>query len=118
MTETDLAPSDVTPAFAPRLRDHVTFVAVEDEAILHDGDQGTLHLLDPIAALVCRLFDGSATLAQLADDLAAAFEVPRDRIEGDVVAMTADLGAQCLVDGIAGAADGVTRVEQALVDGC
>lgn len=116
-----VAPDGVGPSFVPALTEGVTVVPVEQEAVAHDAATGILHLLDPIATIVVQLFDGNASIAELAADLAAAFEAPLERVTEDVVALVAELGGTGLVAGVAAtvvASDGRDRIERALVDGC
>ncbi|WP_251977666.1 pyrroloquinoline quinone biosynthesis peptide chaperone PqqD [Salinicola avicenniae] len=47
--------------------------------------------LDPIAREVLTRVDGERTIADIVDDLAAAFDAPRERILTDVRAMLLDL---------------------------
>lgn len=47
--------------------------------------------LDPIAQQVLTRVDGERDIAAIVDDLAAAFDAPRERILVDVRAMLADL---------------------------
>ncbi len=46
---------------------------------------------DPIALEIIKRCDGEATVAAIVDDLAAAFEAPREVIEKDVGALLQDL---------------------------
>ena len=113
-------PNELDASHPLRLADSVTRVPVEDEAVLYDDATNALHRLDPIGALVVRLFDGRATVAELVDDLAAAFEAPRERIHGDVAALVRTLADNGLLAGVPGTVehDPDRRIERALVDGC
>lgn len=122
MTAPDVIPPEAVGSdFVPALADDVTFVLVEDEAVVYAESSGTLHLLNPVAALVCQLFGGRATIAELTDDLTDAFQAPRREIESDVLALVADLGRRGLISGVERGrdlADSADRIERALVDGC
>ena len=50
-----------------------------------------LFVLDPIALEIVKRCDGEATVAQIVDDLAAAFAAPRETILNDVSALLQDL---------------------------
>ena len=100
-----LDPDTIDLDFAPKLRDHVATVSIESEAILYEEGEGKLHQLNPTAAAVCTLFDGEVTLATLVDDLVAVFEGDRETIEADVLAMTRELGAKGLLEGVRGDAE-------------
>lgn len=95
-----LVPQDITPHFAPMLREHVAVLAIDDEAIIYEEGRGSLHQLNPTAAVVCQLFDGQTTLETLIDDLAAAYEGERGDIASDVLAMTRELGRKGLLVGV------------------
>jgi len=41
---------------------------------------------DGIASVILKRCDGSATIAQMADELAATYNAPRDRILSDIIA--------------------------------
>ena len=54
--------------------------------------------LNPVSVEILRRCTGEATLAAIVDDLAAAFDAPRERIAADVEAMLASLVEKRLVD--------------------
>lgn len=120
MTSDPTPPDEVGTDHVPTFAAGVTLVPVEDEAVLYDETGGTLHLLDPIGALVCRLFDGDASVAVLTAELSEAFEVEPARIEADVLGLVRSLGGHGLLAGIAREHDleEPTRIERELVDGC
>src|SRR2546422_3041788 len=68
------------PALKPKARADLTFVQVEDEAILYDPESVRLHHLNPSAALIFQLCDGSGTVKELARDIAAELKLPHDEI--------------------------------------
>ncbi len=94
-----LDPDAIDLHFAPRLRDHVTLVPIEDEALLYE-EGGSLHQLNSTAAAVCTLFDGEVPLAHLVGDLAAVFDGDSATIAQEVLAMTRELGRKGLLEGI------------------
>ena len=62
------------------------------ETVLYDASGQRLLVLNEIGGALWELIDGERSTAQLADEVAAAFdEVPRDRIETDVNAFLAAL---------------------------
>jgi hypothetical protein len=103
MGEVDAAVIDAS--YAPRLRDEVAFIPVEDEALLYLEDIGLLHQLDRIGAVVCRYFDGATPIATAAHELADAFGADAAVIETDVVGFARQLGDLGLLDGIAAKPD-------------
>lgn len=54
--------------------------------------------LDAVAVEILKRCTGEASLSAIVDDLAAAFDAPRDRIATDVDALLAGLVAKRLVD--------------------
>jgi PqqD family protein of HPr-rel-A system len=72
------------PSSKPRVRQDLTIVELDGEAVIYDEVSGDLHHLNPTATLVLRFCDGSATGSQLAADIAEAFGMPQERVAGDV----------------------------------
>lgn len=72
----------------------------------HDGVRGEWLLLaperviklNPVAVEILKRCKGEATLAEIVDDLAAAFQAERARIDADVRAMLGDLAQKRLLD--------------------
>jgi hypothetical protein len=97
------------PAFVPRFRDEVAFVPVKDEGLLYVERTGSLHQLDAIGAVICRVFDGETSIEVAADHLAEAFGAPREQVAADVLAFASRLGGFGLLEGVEVPAD--TEVE-------
>ncbi len=70
--------------------------AVRDEWVLLAPER--LLKLNAVSVEILKRCTGAATLAAIVDDLATAFDAPRDRIAADVEAMLAGLVAKRLVD--------------------
>ncbi len=93
----EAAPS-LTPEARPRLPRGVRLV--------HNEAQGGWVLLAPervfkadaIAAEVVKRCNGEATLADIVDDLAKAFNAPRERVLTDVTALLQGLADKQLLD--------------------
>jgi PqqD family protein of HPr-rel-A system len=64
----------------PRVREELTVVELDGEAVVYDERTGDLHHLNPTATLVFGLCDGTATGRQLAQDIAAAYDQPVDEV--------------------------------------
>jgi hypothetical protein len=79
-----LDPESIDSAFAPRRNAAVQLVPVDGEGILVDGT-GALHVLNPTASLLWECFDGDVTIAELADEIAAALDVAPDAVLADAV---------------------------------
>src|SRR5579871_547000 len=73
----------------PARRADVTETDLDDELILYDPRSGATHALNLSAALVWELCDGSATLEEVAGELAAGFSIPIDRALADTAASVA-----------------------------
>lgn len=70
------------------------------ELVLYEDAHGTLHHLNPQAALVWRCLDGSGPLSELAADLADAYGVDRATVEGDVLGMVGHLARSGMLSGV------------------
>lgn len=56
-----------------------------------------LFVLDPIALDIVKRCDGQATVGRIAEDLAAAYEAPREVVLGDVTALLQDFAEKKVV---------------------
>lgn len=72
------------PRVKPRVRADLTVEELDGEAVIFDQETGALHHLNSTATVVFRLCDGTATMPQLAADLAEAFRVPVEDVEPQV----------------------------------
>ncbi len=70
-------------------------VVVNGELVIHDA--GQLHLLNPVAALVWQCCDGTASVAELAEEFSNTFGAPAAIVQGDVVEVVQDLAQRGLV---------------------
>jgi hypothetical protein len=77
----------VMAAIKPKIRDDLTMVELDGEAVIYDGANGQLHYLNPTATLVFGLCDGRSTIRQFSEDIAQAFGVDRREIERQVRAL-------------------------------
>jgi hypothetical protein len=101
VSERPRVPDAIDAGFSPRLREGVAFVPIGDRAVLYVEADGLLHRLDAIGATVCELLEGSASIAAIAGELAAAFDRDRSVVERDVVSFVRALAAIGLIDGVA-----------------
>ena len=62
----------------------LTVVELDGEAVIYDEETTELHHLNPTATIVFGLCDGSATMAEMAADISAAFGVPVQVVEPQV----------------------------------
>lgn len=74
-------------AIKPKAREDLTVVELDGEAVIYDEETADLHHLNPTATIVFGLCDGTATMAEMAADLAAVFAVPVGEIEPEIRAL-------------------------------
>lgn len=74
-------------AVKPKVRDGLTVVELDGEAVIYDEQTADVHHLNPTATIVFGLCDGSATMAEMAMDLSTVFEVPLHEVEPEVRAV-------------------------------
>ena len=78
------------PATKPKLREDVTLVELDQEAVVYDPLSGLVHYLNPMASLVLQLCDGSTTVKETIVELAEAQEVEPDVLEKPIRSLVAD----------------------------
>lgn len=83
----------------PRTRADLTVVELDGEAVIYDEINGDLHRLNPTATLVFSLLDGSATVEDLALDIAKAYGMPVDEITAQVRELANQFAASHLLVG-------------------
>jgi hypothetical protein len=91
-------PLTVDTVLARRDEPHVAWVEVEGEVVAWVQESESMHLLDPIGAVIFQLCDGTASLADTIGDLSEAFGRPQDSVRGDVLSFAASLEAMGLVE--------------------
>ena len=72
------------PRVKPKVREDLAVVELDGEAVIYDEDTHDLHHLNPTATIVFGLCDGTATIAEMSGDIAAAFGVPLQEVEPQV----------------------------------
>jgi Coenzyme PQQ synthesis protein D (PqqD) len=72
------------PRVKPCVREDLTVVELDGEAVVYDEDRGDLHRLNPTATIVFGLCDGTSTITQMSSDISEAFGVPPDEVERQV----------------------------------
>jgi PqqD family protein of HPr-rel-A system len=83
----------------PRVRADLTVVELDGEAVIYDERNGDVHRLNPTAALVFSLLDGSVTIHELARDVSEAFSRPVTEIEAQLRALVDQFGESHLLVG-------------------
>jgi hypothetical protein len=87
--------------FVARFRDTVAAVELDGEAVLLDGDTGSVHTFNPTATLVWQCCDGTSCLRDIIDDLAFVFDdIGRGQIAADVLELARAMGRQGLLVGV------------------
>lgn len=77
----------------PRRRTtELEFLEVAGEIVIYDEQTDVIHHLNPTASIIWRSCDGTATVPELAGELARAAGLPRERIARDVAAAVRQLG--------------------------
>jgi hypothetical protein len=99
------SPEDIGCQWQPVPRNTVAAVELDGEALLYDRTTGSLHVLDRLATIVWRCFDGTVTLRQLAVELAEEFRADETLVEEDLVALAVRLGKGGLLEGVVGDPD-------------
>ena len=81
-----MEPGQTSPRM-PKIREGVSAVEIDGEAVIFVQHGAQLHHLNPAAAIVYSLCDGTGTVADLAADIAEAFGAPPDQVEREVQAV-------------------------------
>ncbi len=72
------------PASRPSLREGLTTVELDGEAVVYDEASGELHHLNPAATIVLSLCDGTLSVEEIASAVSDAFELSLDHVLPDV----------------------------------
>jgi PqqD family protein of HPr-rel-A system len=83
----------------PRVREDLTVVELDGEAVIYDDRNGDLHRLNQTATLVFSLLDGSATVEELARDISKAYGMEDEEVIAQVRELAAKLAASHLLKG-------------------
>lgn len=82
----------------PRPHEQVAGRVIDDEAVLVLAESGEVQVLNEVGARIWQLTDGTRSLAQIADAIAAEFEVSAEQARADVTEFVAQLvGERILV---------------------
>ena len=68
----------------PKVREGLTVVELDGEAVVYDEETQDLHHLNPTATIVLGLCDGTETIAEMAGDISTAFGVPVGEVEPQI----------------------------------
>jgi hypothetical protein len=97
----DVSAAAIEGSFRPRARGGLASVELDGETVLYDEDTGRTHVLNPTASLLWKIFDGEASLDELADDVADVFGEDVETVRPQLVELARDLGQQGLLVGVA-----------------
>jgi coenzyme PQQ biosynthesis protein PqqD len=76
---------------APRRGEHIVARRGDDAVILLDPDSGHYYTLDDVGGRIWELCDGSRSVDEIADLLAAEYDAPAERIRADVIELLSEL---------------------------
>ena len=93
--------------YVPRRTQDVLELDMGDGLILFDHGSNLVHHLNPSAGIVWRLADGSASLEELAGDIARELGGDEKEVRHQVASLIAELEALGVVEDAAAAAAGV-----------
>jgi PqqD family protein of HPr-rel-A system len=87
----------VTAPQRPMVREGLTVIELDGEAVVYDEQSGNLHHLNQTAALVFSLCDGTGTARELSSDIAQAYGLGVDQIAPQVRSLLRTLKREGLV---------------------
>ncbi|HEX9123131.1 MAG TPA: HPr-rel-A system PqqD family peptide chaperone [Actinomycetota bacterium] len=90
-------PLTVPADYVPVKASDVLELDMEDGFILFNHDSSLVHHLNPSAAIIWQLCDGSASVVELADDIADEFKLEPAEARGQVAGVVAEFEALGLV---------------------
>ncbi len=91
----------IEASFAPRRRNEIASVELDGETVLVVEGSRSVHWLDQLATIVWDAFDGSATIDELAEAFAEAFDADVDVVRTDILALARRVGGAGLLQGVA-----------------
>ena len=93
--------------YQPEKAADVLELDMEDGFILFNSESSLVHHLNPSAAIIWQLCDGTATISELASDISAEFHVDEGETVKQLVGVIAELDALGLVRDAGGDDTGV-----------
>jgi hypothetical protein len=106
-----MKPDDIDSSYRPKPRPEITATELDGVIVLYDERYGTCHELNASASAIWARIDGTMTVAQLVDELAARYALDHATIERDAIRLLRHLGELRVLDGI------TTRSEEQFPDG-
>ncbi len=77
---------------SPRRVGRVVQHEIDGEIVLYDPKRNRVHTLNPTAAVIWQLCDGSRTVDQLAEDMAIMYDMDQVVVKRDLIQVLEDFG--------------------------
>ena len=87
------------PPDRPQVREDLTVVELDGEAVIYDEITTDIHHLNPTATILFSLLDGTATVKELAFDVSAAFGLSEAQAAKEIAALVGELADSALLVG-------------------
>ena len=100
MSESVVHPGDIQASSAPVGRRSVRLIELDGQALIYDDEIRHWIVLNHTASALWQCLDGSATVAEIADDLSAVFGAQPEKAQEQVLHMVRLLGHQGMLEGI------------------
>jgi hypothetical protein len=100
MQDQPIDPEAIDETFTPRVRDDIAAVEIDGEMLVFDESASAWHLLNPSAAMVWQIADGTASVLELAQDISSVLGVDLTDATAGVVAALRDFRARGLLAGV------------------
>jgi hypothetical protein len=101
-----VTPDQIDGGFAPMLRPSVVAEEIDGDVVLYDEATRAVHVLNGTAAVIAASFDGRATVAEIAGELADHYGASPDAVHEGVLDVARRLATESLVVGIEGGVPG------------
>jgi PqqD family protein of HPr-rel-A system len=89
----------LTEPVRPKVWDDLVLASVNGEMVVYNPREADIHHLNSQAALALQLFDGTGTLKEIAEDIAATFELDEREVRGQIRAVHRQFKDQGLLEG-------------------
>jgi hypothetical protein len=86
-------------ALKPKVREDLVVVDIDGEAVVYDPTDILLHHLNPTAAVVFKLCDGSGTVSELSEDIADVLGVSAGTVREQVRRVVSQFKQEGFLDG-------------------
>ena len=100
MRESEVHPGEIQASFAPVGRASVRLIELDGQALIYDDELRHWIVLNRTASALWHCLDGSATVAEIADDLSTVFGAKPEAVHEQVLHMVRLLGHQGMLEGI------------------